>query len=346
MASNDAPTAVDLNQAQRSAITGAGPNSPAADTDNPTESPGAQAVAGTQQRAQSDKNSLAARLRQLLIHRPKLLILGWTLVALAFVLVLPVLYLSWYWGPVELWGWAGKQWWHWIPALFGFLFLFVIPIWAIMGASALAGYVADVSLALEDSAMEKVQTTVRETEDDAIRRLEQSDDAGLLPLLKYSRAQLDAYYEIGLKQTRGSFFNAVLAMWLGFLLLLVGIALYVGPVEQLGLTRPPQNFNVLILSGAAIVEFISALFLWVYRSTIAQLTYYYRLQMYNHTSILCFRMASTMNDADPTKQLIIEKILGWTQMPERPPVVGARGLRSLLAPTASGPSAPAASAQG
>ena len=77
MASNDAPTAVDLNQAQRSAITGAGPNSPAADTDNPTESPGAQAVAGTQQRAQSDKNSLAARLRQLLMATMGLSQVGW-----------------------------------------------------------------------------------------------------------------------------------------------------------------------------------------------------------------------------------------------------------------------------
>ena len=165
--------------------------------------------------------------------------------------------------------------------------------------------------------------------------------AGLLPLLKYSRAQLDAYYEIGLKQTRGSFFNAVLAMWLGFVLLLVGIWLYVGPVEQLGLTRPPQNFNVLILSGAAIVEFISALFLWVYRSTIAQLTYYYRLQMHSHTSILCFRMASTMEKADDTKRAIIESVLGWTATPERPPLPGAKGLRNLMSGV-GGKSAPAA----
>jgi hypothetical protein len=122
-------------------------------------------------------------------------------------------------------------------------------------------------------------------------------------------------------------------MWLGFILLLVGIALYVGPVEKLGLTRPPQEFNTLILSGAAIVEFVSALFLWVYRSTTAQLTYYYKLQMHNHTSILCFRMASTMQQPDEVKRVIIEKVLEWTSMPERPPLVGAKGLRTLFPKT-------------
>jgi hypothetical protein len=124
-------------------------------------------------------------------------------------------------------------------------------------------------------------------------------------------------------------------MWLGFILLLLGITLYVAPLEKFGLTRPPQEFNILILSGAAIVEFISALFLWVYRSTTAQLTYYYKLQMHNHTSILCFRMASTMQQSDETKRSIIEKVLEWTAAPERPALAGATGFRALLPKTES-----------
>jgi hypothetical protein len=274
--------------------------------------------------------TLTEKLRKFLINRPRTVLIGWTIVGLAFLLLIPVAFIFWYFLPLRLWEWANAGIWHWVPAFFGFSLLFAIPIWGAMGAMALAGFFADVSLAIEDSALHRAQKTVRETEQEAIDRLEQTDAAGLLPLLKYSRAQLDAYYEIGLKQTRGSFYNAVVAMWLGFMLLLVGIALYVGPVEMLGLTRPPQDFNILVLSGAAIVEFISALFLWVYRSTTAQLTYYYKLQMHNHTSILCFRMASTMQQADEPKRVIIEKLLEWTTTPERPPLVGAKGLRTLL----------------
>ena len=281
-----------------------------------------------------EREPSVSSLRRLLIKRPKFLVVGWVIVALAFILLIPAAYVSWYLLPMLLWE-AINQWWHWIPAYFGFMILLAIPIWVALLAVSVSNFFADISLAVEDASLQEAQTNVLETEQEAINRLEQTDAAGLLPLLKYSRAQLDAYYEIGLKQTRGSFFNAVLAMWLGFILLLIGIALYVGPVEKLGLTRPPQDFNVLILSGAAIVELISALFLWVYRNTIAQLTYYYRLQMHSHTAILCFRMASSMQQADETKRAIIENVLGRTLLPERPPPVGAKGLRALL--TTSGP---------
>jgi hypothetical protein len=273
------------------------------------------------------------KLRKFLIKRPRTVLLGWSIVGLAFLLLIPVAFFFWYFLPLGLWKWASAEWAHWVPAFLAYCILFFIPIWVAMLPIGLANFFAEVSFAIEDTAIHKAQEAVRETEQDAINRLEQTDAAGLLPLLRYNRAQLDAYYEIGLKQTRGSFYNAVVAMWLGFILLLVGTALYVGPVEKLGLIQPPPDFNILILSGAAIVEFISALFLWVYRSTTAQLTYYYKLQMHNHTSILCFRMASTMQQADETKRTIIEKVLEWTAMPERPPLVGAKGLRNLLSTT-------------
>ncbi len=276
------------------------------------------------------KESHGQKLRRFLLKRPKVIMAGWILVVLAFLLLAPVLYLAWYDLPLRLWRFAIEAWWHWVPAFFGFMLLFAIPIWAMMGALALTGFFADLSLSIEDTVVRDAQEVVRETEQDAIKRLEQTDAAGLLPLLKYSRAQLDAYYAIGLNQTRRSFFNAVLAMWLGFVLLLIGIVLYVGPVEKLGLTRPTADFQILILSGAAIIEFVSALFLWVYRSTTAQLTYYYKRQMYSHTSILCFRMASTMEKSDEAKRAIIDRVLDWSEKPERPPVPGAKGFRALM----------------
>lgn len=278
------------------------------------------------------QSRLASMLATLVARYPNVLIIGWSMVLLAYIAVLPFAYVCWYLLPPQIWAWANELWWHWIPAFFGFVFLYAIPIWAAMLANAFAHFIADLSLSVEEKVIEEAQKSVRETEEDALARLEQTDTAGLLPLLKYSRAQLDAYYAVGLSQTKKSFFNSVLAMWLGFLLLLIGIAMYIAPIERIGLSRPTEDFQILILSGAAIIEFISALFLWVYRSTTAQLTYFYNRQIHSHTSILCFRMASTMQQeqADEAKRAIIDKVLSQTIEPERPPVVGAKGMRSLL----------------
>jgi hypothetical protein len=295
-----------------------------------------------QQEDKPDKGreSLDQKLRRFLVRRPRVLMIGWAIVVVVFLLLIPAAYISWYVLPLRLWEWANEVWWHWIPAFSAFTFLFAIPIWVAMLAGVLTSYLADVSLSIEDEAVQKTRETVRETEQEAINHLEQTDAAGLLPLVKYSRAQLVEYYEVGLKQTRRAFFNSVLAMWLGFILLLVGVALYVGPVEKIGLKVPATDFSILIMGGAAIIEFISALFLWVYRSSIAQLEYFYNRQMYSHTSILCFRIATTMekSQADDTKRAIVEKALDWTLKPERPALVGGKGLRALL--PLGGPKAP------
>lgn len=216
-----------------------------------------------------------------------------------------------------------------VGTLVGSIVLAVIPVWGWMLAYAMTGALFDATVGGENDAVTRARQRVRETEDDALRRLEKTDDAGLLPLLRYSRAQLDAYYAMGLGQTRRAFLNAALAMWLGFLLLVGGIALYIGPVEQLGLARPPGDFQWLILASAIVIEVVSALFLWVYRSTIGQLTFYYRLQMQGHSAIMCFRIATTMKEPDAAKRAVIDKLLGAAPEPERPAPMGAKGLLAL-----------------
>jgi hypothetical protein len=285
-------------------------------------------------RSEREKNFLRPeKVRQFLLRRPRAITIGWIVVLLAFVAAIGVTVVCWFLLAPPLLEWANEQYWHWVPASFAFsLLLFGFPVWSFMGAGALFGYFADISLTMEDPAFARTQEAVRKTEQDAINQLEKKDTAGLLPLLRYSRAQLDAYYHLGLRQTKGSYYNAVIAMWLGFLVICVGIFLYVGPVEYLHLQRPTSDFYILILAGAVIIEFVSALFLWVYSSTTGQLTYYYDLQMHNHIAILCFRIASTMQaqQADETKRIVIARILEWSARPERPPVVGAKGLRALL----------------
>lgn len=261
---------------------------------------------------------------------PRFLYVLWGIAALLWLLVPISLYFAWWLGFPWLWRWVGDDWLRGALGVGGSIVLFVIPVWAGMIASSVTRFVAGVDLESESAHIAAARERVRETEEDALKRLETTDQANLLPLLRYSRAQLDAYYAIGLAQTRRSFVNAVIAMWLGFLILILGVALYVGPVETLGLSRPSEDFNILILSSAAIVEFISALFLWVYRSTINQLTFYYRLQMRSHTAILCFRMSTTMENADLAKRAIITSMLDSSLVPEPTPPTGSKGFASLI----------------
>jgi hypothetical protein len=269
--------------------------------------------------------------KRVLARHPRVALVAWLVVILYWAGSLALAWVCWMVAIPELWRWAGWSLWMAV-ALFGSIVLAVIPVWGWMSAVGLTEIVLDASLGSESATIASARERVRDTEQDLLKRFEKDDEAGLLPLLRYSRAQLDAYYAMGLGQTRRAFVNAAIAMWLGFLLLIAGIALYIVPLDVLRLARPPADFNWLILSGAVIIEVVSALFLWVYRSTIGQLTFYYRLQMQSHTAILCYRIAMTMKEpaADEAKRAVIDKLLAATPEPERPAVAGAKGLRDLL----------------
>lgn len=289
-----------------------------------------------------DGTSRARRVVTMLAHRWRWTIFAfWLVVLVMWILTAPLLWLSWFILIPQVWHWAGSSVIKLIAALFGSLMLGCVPIWWGMAATAVTGFISSATITKETMSIDQARREVRETEADVLRQLEQSDAAGLLPLLRYSRAQLDAYYAMSLAQTRRSFLNAAIAMWLGFLILIAGIGLYIGPVELLGISRPPQEFSTLVLIGAVIVEVISALFLWVYQSTIAQLTFYYRRQMQSHAAILCFRIAASMTDGDASKRAIIEQLIQISDLPERHALPTGERIAALAKPKLKVPRAAA-----
>lgn len=252
------------------------------------------------------------------------------MVSIALAFLAASLWYVWVVWFATLWAWAGADIARIVGAitvtfLMGILTILVITVFVMLAQSWISSFGS-----AENLKIARAREQADKVEDQVLRDLEGQDTAGLLPLQRYSRSQLKTYYEIGLQQVRRSFVNATIAMWLGFLILLAGVALYVLPLEQFHVPKPTGSFNTIILASAVIVEVIAALFLWVYRSTIAQLTYYYRLQMHSHTSILCYRIAESMNEPDKAKQAIIAEILRASFTPERPAVRGASGLRGLL----------------
>jgi hypothetical protein len=251
------------------------------------------------------------RLAEFLAGHSRILATAWMLAAVFFLCIIPVGYLTWYTSFKALWDWEQFHWWAIALKMFGSLGLILAPLMILAMAVAFATFLANVSLRASEGRVRKARDALRDAEREALDRLEKSDEPRLLPLLKYSRAQLEAYYAVGLGQARKSFMNSVLAMWLGFLVLLAGLAYQVvAPHTNLG--SPSSDFKNLTLGSGAIIEFISAAFLWVYRSATVQLTTFYDRQMQTHASVLSFRIAATMGNEharDRAKAAIVDSIL-------------------------------------
>jgi len=75
---------------------------------------------------------------------------------------------------------------------------------------------------------------------------------------------------------------------------------------------------------------VSALFLWVYRSSTGQLTYFYNRQIHTHNVVMCFRIASSMENSDEAKRSIVDKVLDRTWEVNQPVPVGAKWFGKLV----------------
>jgi hypothetical protein len=220
--------------------------------------------------------------------------------------------------------WPGKNLFLWLPAGFALLVVGFGPIWAAMFAVPVwRRVVASVLVAARGQVADALQR-VQDAEAQLLASVEKTDGAGLMPLVRYSRIQLDAYYLIGLTQARRSFKHAVVAMWIGFVVLIGGLLLQVMPVENLGLAHPTSGLNALVVGVGTVIEFVSALFLWVYRATTSQLTYFYDRQMYVHSIVMCTRIADSITPPDETRRAIVDKMLERVTAPEFPISVPVR----------------------
>jgi len=218
-----------------------------------------------------------------------------------------------------MWGWSLQAWWQFVPGilaiyLVGF-FALALPALPGWGFLWVVGMFAEVEQEEIKRSLERASRHLERTETE----LEKNDTSGLVALVRYSREQLKSYYEIGLSQTHRSFRYSVVAMWIGFFIIVSGIVISVFPLETVfGITLVRTEIETLVLAGGGIIEVISALFLWVYRSSISQLTYFYNRQIHTHSILMCNQIASSMDEPDATKQIIVEKVLERTWTAERP----------------------------
>lgn len=224
-------------------------------------------------------------------------------------------YFCWYvWLP-SLWKWGFEPTsWRSILSVLGAIYLVIIPFLPLAFIEFIG---AIVNLYLKEqeefvsekfSALDKGQKSIE-------IELDNNDKAGLIPIIRYSRLQLEAYYRIGLDQTHRSFRYSIIAMWIGFFVIISGVGINFLPTSIRSLFEV-SNVRDISIAGGTVIEIISALFLWVYRSSINQLTYFYNRQMDNHNVLICQRIAETMEKSDESKKVIIEKILERGQKAE------------------------------
>lgn len=217
-------------------------------------------------------------------------------------------YCWWDWLP-RLWSWGFEPAsWKAIFAVIGAFYLVMIPLLPLVLASE--GFNAILGMYAKE-ADDRVRQQIDEVmvgQDELEKHLQAEDAHGLVKLVRYSRLQLQAYYQIGLSQTQRSFRYSIIAMWIGFMVIVAGVVSYLIPVGVLPAApiAPAQQFALL---GGLIIELISAAFLWVYKSSINQLTYFYDRQQLNHNALLSFSIAESMTEKDAAKLKIIDQLL-------------------------------------
>lgn len=239
-----------------------------------------------------------------------LLIMG-ALIWLCWVLAIPALIT---WGFTELS-------WHAFFAAFAILYLAIIPLAPLVWLPSLISFWSEYTK--ERDALDRQVTKARDAQREIEKHLLKDDPFQLVRLLTYSRQILSEYYAIGTSQAHRSFFYSLVAMWLGFAVLIGGV---IG--RFLGVMTTGAS-EIVLLTGV-VIEFIAAIFLWVYRHTIRQLTYFYSRQLKLHNTLLGYRLACDAGDRKAeTIKLIVERLL---EEGERPTIEApsSSGITKLL----------------
>lgn len=230
----------------------------------------------------------------------------------------------------DVWTWSFAEWsLRSILGAFAVFFLAFTPPYAPFGAVVATLWVLRIYAEAETKKVTQILDRGSQEQAAVENELKASDSTGLVALVQYSRIQLEAYYRIGLSQTEGSFKYSVIAMWIGFGVIMLGIVIRVVDLQRFGLQPPDTDISTLVIMAGAIIEVISALFLWVYRNSIRQFTYFYNRQMHSHSVLVCQKIAETMAAPDDVRKMIIERVLDATWKAEQDSLPTGKALLSF-----------------
>ncbi len=140
----------------------------------------------------------------------------------------------------------------------------------------------------------------KEAADLSREQLERSND--VVSLMINNVSELREYYVISKRQANRAFTSTLAICVLGFVVFIVGIVLSAVTEQELALYTT--------ISGG-IVEVISGLFFWLYKSTTNQLNLYHERLGYTEKYLTAMQLAENMSPErkDETYRYIIEMVL-------------------------------------
>ncbi|WP_343635665.1 hypothetical protein [Fluviicola sp.] len=221
-----------------------------------------------------------------------------------------VAYFAWLnWLP-SVWNWGfNPTTWRGFLAFYATLLLAISPFLSLL---IFGDIIEGIFKLLISETQKKLDKKIEENEQKQkiyIEKIEEHDKSGLISLITFSKLELENYYNIGLNQTQKSYRYSIFSMWIGFMIIMFGIISYMMPLPYINQNLVNGNFQILILGSGIVVELISGLFLWIYKSSLSQLKYFYNRQIFIHNSLLAFAISESMDNSDESKKIIIEKIL-------------------------------------
>ncbi|GEM_PF-2615028 len=211
-----------------------------------------------------------------------------------------------------LWHWGFDPFnWKFFLSFFAILFSFAFYA---MPIALFFGFFQDLMSIYASEAEIDFNKKIKEFEDKQVKyqeKLESSDELYLIPLVTFSRIELEQYYKIGVSQTQKSYNYSILSMWIGFLIIILGVLLFYFPIDIGNSFFADGNVKILVLISGLITELISVMFLWIYKNSIKNLTYFYNRQIFIHNTLLAYKISSSMENSDEAKKIIVQKILDF-----------------------------------
>lgn len=246
----------------------------------------------------------------------------WLPIALSFLVALAIAgalgWFIWLKLMLPLWTWGyGEFSWRSFVAWLPLFYLGIVPLVGLGLLPVLLEFWG------EYGAVRKQVTSAREAQGQIEQALQEHDPQKLVLIISYSRQMLSEYYAIAMSQAQRSFRYCLIAMWLGFFVLMIGVLDNFMPIRSLIVDVLPatgagtENVqgaalspNELVLITGVVIEFIAAAFLWVYRFSIQQQTYYYRRQLGLHNALLAQRLSESMTTSkDEAVKLVVQRLL-------------------------------------
>lgn len=259
---------------------------------------------------------------------------GWLAAVLISLLILIMeIYVVCYWiFPniiLPIWDWGIQGWFQTIIAVIVELFIFSFVIFIISyPVRSLSAIISFYVKSQEELLIGKQRSYVKNLENWIMEELEyriekarkkgKSKEAKIIQdirdifyFFKFRREHLNLYYDMNFSQVIKSFRYSVLAMFIGFFIIVIGILGAFGILEIAFPGIKPIDVDNVVIAGGILAEMISALFLWIYRTSLLQLTYFYKYQVHAHNVFISYLITNTMDKKirDSTRKELIKEFL-------------------------------------